>query len=55
MRTALPFFAAAAMLGGAAFPAAQQAASFDVASVRPNHAPIVDPDDSSISIEPGGT
>ena len=55
MRTALPLFAAAAMLAGAALPAAQQSASFDVASVRPNHAPIVDPDDSSISIEPGGT
>ena len=55
MMRVLPLFAAAAMLAGAALPAAQQPASFDVASVRPNHAPIMDPDDSSISIEPGGT
>jgi len=55
MRAALPLFAAAAMLARAALPVAQQPASFDVASVRPNRAPIVDPDDSSISIEPGGT
>ena len=55
MRTALPLFATVALLVGAALPAAQQPPSFEVASVRPNHAPVVVPDDSSISIEPGGT
>lgn len=55
MRIAVFLFTAAALLTSAAVPAAQQPVLFEVASVRPNHAPVVVPDDSSISTEPGGT
>lgn len=55
MRVVFCLVAVAALVALAAQPAARQRMSFEVASVRPNRAPVLDKDDSSIAFDPGGT